>query len=224
MNCLTPEPTTILLDHFPTMFSVSQITRDGDKFIRRLNIDAPEQTRLRRERIGLFLEGFLGLETILGRLMKLAHREDLQRLVVTYSTQIARDYVYELLLRERLVPSVKRLPLTWDLGCMTFTSVEALNKFRTRCPDGEVSTVFLLDSYCMVHHARTMQLGTGKVHDRPSLVGNFLIDQATEECEPLLVVMTRQRAIGVNTLKMARMYNRETWYYCDGMSMKFPER
>jgi hypothetical protein len=34
--------------------------------------------------------------------------------------------------------------------------------------------------------------------------------------------MTRQKALSIDTMKMARMYNREAWYFCDGPTMSIP--
>jgi hypothetical protein len=44
------------------------------------------------------------------------------------------------------------------------------------------------------------------------------------EVEPLLIAMTRQRAKCIETQKMARMYNREAWYYCEGPTMSIPKQ
>ena len=105
------------------------------------------------------------------------------------------------------------------VGKMTFTSIEALPRFRKEQPEGVVEAVFVLDSNCMVHHARTMHRWNGTIHDRPGLVSNFLADEAVSDLEPLLIAMTRQKAMAIETIKMARMYNREAWYYCDGPSI-----
>ena len=48
------------------MFSVDQISRNGNQFINRLSLGDEQRRDLRVQRIGLFIEGFLGLETMLG--------------------------------------------------------------------------------------------------------------------------------------------------------------
>lgn len=204
------------------MFSVDQISRNGDRFIKRLILDQAQRLELREQRIGLFLEGFLGLETMLGRVLQIGQRWSGNRLIACYSSKLSGGFIYDQMANEGLVPFVKKVPSSWSLGKLIFTSIEALSNFRKEQSDEPVDAVFVLDSSCMVHHARTMSRWNGTVHDRPGLVSNFLVDAEESGLEPLLVVMTRQKALSIDTMKMARMYNREAWYFCDGPSMSIP--
>ena len=206
------------------MFSVDQISRNGNQFINRLSLGDEQRRELRVQRIGLFIEGFLGLETMLGRVLQIGQRWKGGRLVACYSSKVSGGFIYDQMTDEGLVPVAKKVPSSWTIGKMTFTSLEALPRFRKEQPEGDVEAVFLLDSNCMVHHARTMHRWNGAIHDRPGLVSNFLADEAISEVEPLLIAMTRQRAKCIETQKMARMYNREAWYYCDGPTMSIPKQ
>jgi hypothetical protein len=204
------------------MFSVDQISRNGNQFINRLSLDDEQRRELRVQRIGLFIEGFLGLETMLGRVLQIGQRWKGDRLVACYSSKLSGGIIYDQMTNEGLVPFTKKVPSSWTVGKMTFTSIEALPRFRKERPEGVVEAVFVLDSNCMVHHARTMHRWNGTIHDRPGLVSNFLADEADSQAEPLLIAMTRQKAMAIDTMRMARMYNREAWYYCDGPSISVP--
>lgn len=204
------------------MFSIDRISRNGNQFIERLTLDLPQRLELREQRIGLFVGGFLGLETMLGRVLQIGQRWSGKPLIACYSSKLSGGFIYDQLASDGLVPASKKIPSTWTLGKVTFTSIEALPNFRRDESENSVEAVFVLDSNCMVHHARTMHRWNGTVHDRPGLISNFLSDEEEMGLEPLLVVMTRQRAMAIETKRMARMYNRETWYFCDGATMSFP--
>ena len=222
MSLLSIEPVQIPNAPRARMFSVDQISRKGDRFIKRLVLEETQIFELREQRIGLFVEGFLGLETMLGRVLQVGQRWSEKRLIACYSSKVSGGFIYDQMASEGLVPIVKKAPASWSVGKMTFTSIEKLSNLRKKQSEDPIEAMFVLDSNCMVHHARTMHRWNGTVHDRPGLVSNFLVDEEDSGLEPLLVVMTRQKALSIDTEKMARMYNREAWYFCDGPSMSIP--
>jgi len=206
-----------------TMFSVDRISRQGDKFLGRLRMDAETLKSLRQDNVGLLFEKFLRLETMLGRITPLADKNDLGRIVVVYSSKAAGAYIHDMLSDAGLCCRSKRPPVTWLVGNLLFTSVESLPKLakdNTQERNGEsVSMVVLLDPTCMVHQARTMKMGNGRTHDRPQIIANALCDLATDGLQPLFVVLTCLPAISIASEKLARVYCRETWWFCDGPSI-----
>lgn len=54
------------------MLSVDQITRNGNQFIQRLHLDAETMNTMRSERLGLLLERFSGLESMIAKIMPLS--------------------------------------------------------------------------------------------------------------------------------------------------------
>jgi hypothetical protein len=203
----------------PNMLNVDQISRNGNQFIRRLRIDNETLLELRRDRIGLLLEQFSGLESMLGRLLPLRDRNDLGTIVIVYASKMAGGHLYDEFANEGLVEPMKKTPATWRIGSLLFTSVEQLSRLKQSLGSETVQVIFVLDSMGMIHKARDFQLRNGRVHDRPSCVVDFLADISEEGLDPLLVVMTRQRAISLPTEQMARIYNRDAWYFCDGNSL-----
>ena len=204
------------------MFSIDRISRDGNQHLERLKLDPSRLESLREERIGLLAGGFLGLESMLSRVLRMHERSDIGRLVILYSSKVSGGHIYDLLTQEGAVPYAKRPPSIWELGCLTFSSVENALKLPDAREATSVSMVILLDSNCMVHHARTMQTWNGRTHDRPSMVADALTRQSMDGVEPLLMVMTSKPPISIDTNQMARMYCREAWYFGDGPSISFP--
>jgi hypothetical protein len=204
------------------MFSIDRISRDGNQHIERLRLDESRLESLRSERIGLLAGGFLGLESMLSRVLQMHARSDVGKVLVLYASKVGGGHIYDLLTKEGATPYAKRPPRVWELGCLTFSSVESAVKLPDAREASPVSMVVLLDSSCMVHHARTMQSWNGRTHDRPSILADALTHQSVEGVEPLLMVMTRKPPISIDTNQMARMYCREAWYFCDGPSMSFP--
>ena len=202
-----------------TMFSVDRISRQGDRFLGRIRMDADTLRSLRQENTGLLFEKFSRLETMLGRIIPMANKLDLGRAVIVYSSNAAGVYIYDMLCEKGLCESIKKPPITWQVGCLEFTSVEGLNKLEREIDGEQVSMIVLLDPVCMVHHARTMRLGNGRTHDRPQIVVNAICDLATDGLQPLFVIMTSKPAISIATEKLARIYCRETWWFCDGPSI-----
>jgi len=205
------------------MFSVDRISRQGDKFLGRLRMDADTLRSLREDNVGLLFEKFLRLETMLGRIVPLADKADLGRIAVVYSSKDAGAYIYDMLCDAGKCDRSNLPPVTWQVGCLIFTSVEALPKLAQENSNvnemESISMVVLLDPTCMVHHARTMRLGNGRTHDRPQIIVNALCDLATDGLQPLFVNMTCKAAISLNSEKLARVYCRETWWFCDGPSI-----
>ena len=206
-----------------TMFSVDRISRQGDRFLGRLRMDPETLHSLRLESTGLLFEKFSRLETMLGRIIPIAKMKNLGRIAIVFSSKDAGAYIYEMLCEQGLCESTKKPPVTWQVGSLEFTSVEELNKLDPEIDGERVSMIVLLDPVCMVHHARTMRLGNGRTHDRPQLIVNALCDLATDGLQPLFVVMTCKPAISIATEKLARIYCRETWWFCDGPSIAIRE-
>lgn len=204
------------------MFSVDRISRQGDKFLGRLRIDAETLQSLRQDNVGLLFEKFLRLETMLGRITPLSDQYNLGRIAIVYSSKAAGSYIHEILSDSGMCVRSKKPPITWHVGNLTFTSVEALPKLAKENNGASVSMVVLLDPSCMVHQARTMRLGNGRTHDRPQIIVNALCDLATDGLQPLFVTMTCMAAISLNSEKLARVYCRETWWFCDGPSIHIP--
>jgi hypothetical protein len=206
-----------------SMFSVDRISRQGDKFLERLRMDADTLNSLRQGNVGLLFEKFLRLETMLGRIIPLADKRDLGRIAVVYSSKDAGAYIYDMLCDAGKSERCENPPAIWQNGSLVFTSVESLPKVTQIKTDinevAPISMVVLLDPTCMVHHARTMRLGNGRTHDRPQIIVNALCDLATNGLQPLFVTMTCMPAVSINSEKLARVYSRETWWYCDGPSL-----
>ncbi|MDZ4847871.1 MAG: hypothetical protein SGI77_01130 [Pirellulaceae bacterium] len=204
-----------------SIFSVDRISRQGDRFLGRLRMDAETLQSLRQDNIGLLFEKFLRLETMLGRIMPLANRHDLGKIAIVYSSKVAGAYIYEMLCHEGFCVPTKKPPVSWEMGSLVFASVERLSKLDRRHDGTAISIVMLLDSSCMVQRARTKQYGNGRTHDRPQLLVNALCDLATDGLHPMFAVMTCKPAISIATEQLARIYCRETWWFCDGPSMTF---
>lgn len=202
-----------------TMFSVDRITRQGDKFLERLRMDAETLRSLRQDNVGLLFERFLRLETMLGRITPLADKYNLGRIAIVYSSKDAGSYIHDMLSDAGLCERSKKPPVTWQVGSLVFTSVEALSKLAQENEGTSISMVVLFDPTCMVHHARTMRLGNGRTHDRPQIIVNALCDLATDGLQPLFVTMTCMAAVSLNSEQLARVYCRETWWFCDGPSI-----
>lgn len=205
-----------------TMFSVDRISRQGDKFLERLRMDAVTLQSLRQDNVGLLFEKFLSLETMLGRITPLGDKYELGRIAIVCSSQAAGSYIHDMLSDAGICERSKKPPVTWQVGNLVFTSVEALSKLAQENEGTSISMVVLLDPTCMVHHARTMRLGNGRTHDRPQIIVNALCDLATDGLQPLFVTMTCMAAVSLNSEKLARVYCRETWWFCDGPSISVP--
>lgn len=206
-----------------SMFSVDRISRQGDKFLGRLRMDADTLLSLRQDSVGLLFEKFLRLETMLGRIIPLADKHDLGRIAIVYSSKDAGAYVYDMLCDAGKCERCDKPPIIWQNGSLVFTSVEGLPKIAQMKTDfnevAPISMVVLLDPTCMVHHARTMRLRNGRTHDRPQIIVNALCDLATDGLQPLFLAMTCMPAVSINSEKLARVYSRETWWFCDGPSL-----
>ncbi len=153
-----------------TMFSVDRISRQGDRFLGPLRMDAETLQSLRQDNVGLLFEKFLSLETMLGRIKPFADKFDFGRIAIVYSSATAGAHLHKLLCEDGLCGHQKKPPVTWEVGSLVFTSVENLAHLA-RQPNGtSISTVVLLDSSCMVSPARTLKLSNGRTHDRPQIL------------------------------------------------------
>jgi hypothetical protein len=210
-----------------SMFSVDRISRQGDKYLGRLRMDADTLHSLREDNVGLLFEKFLRLETMLGRIIPLADKNDLGRIAIVYSSKDAGAYIYDMLCDAGKCERSMKPPAEWQVGNLTFTSVEALPKLAQESSSSNesesISMVILLDPTCMVHRARTLRLGNGRTHDRPQIIVNALCDLATDGLQPLFLTMTCKAAISVNSEQLARVYCRETWWFCDGPTIAVPK-
>ena len=205
-----------------TMFSVDRITRQGNRFLGRLRMDAETLQSLRQDNVGLLFEKFLSLETMLGRILPLAGKVEFGRIAIVYSSATAGAYIHKLLCDDGLCRHHRKAPITWEMGSLVFTSVENLANLARQPNEPSISTVVLLDSTCMVSQARTLQLGNGRTHDRPQIIVNALCDLATDGLQPLFMLMTCKPAISLPSEQLARVYCRETWWFCDGPSISVP--
>ena len=201
------------------MFSVDRITRQGDRFLERLRMDAETLQSLRQDNVGLLFEKFLSLETMLGRIIPLAGKDELGRTAIVYSSATAGAHIHQLLCDDGLCRHQKRPPVTWEVGSLVFTSVESLAKLAWLPNEPSITTVVLLDSTCMVANARALQLGNGRTRDRPQIIVNALCDLATDGLQPLFMFMTCKPAISLPSEQLARVYCRQTWWFCDGPSI-----
>ena len=156
---------------------------------------------------------------MLGRIIPMANKKDQRRIAVVYSSKGAGDYFYDMLCGRGLCQRTRKPPITWQVGCLVFTSVEGLNMLERENARTQFSMIVLLDPDCMVHQARNLRLGNGRTHDRPQIIVNALCDSATDGLQPLFVVMTCKPSISIATEKLARIYCRETWWFCDGPSL-----
>ena len=91
-----------------TMFSVDRITRQGDRFLERLRMDAETLRSLRQDNVGLLFEKFLSLETMLGRITPLADKVKFGRTAIVYSSATAGAHIYQLLCGDGLCRHQKK--------------------------------------------------------------------------------------------------------------------
>jgi hypothetical protein len=201
--------------HF--LMRADRISRLGNKWLGRLKLDHTIIGQLSDSQIGLFAEGFLGLDTMVGRLLPMACKPRETQTVVLYSSKEAGEAVYRQLVGSGHCESFGKSPEHWQVGGLLFSSVEGLKrlKFQTN----PINSLILLDPTCMVHRARTMRTSNGRTHDRPQIIADFLADQVTNWIRPVFILMTTKRAAAVPTDTIARAFCFETFWFLDGPSI-----
>lgn len=200
-----------------TLLRVDRISRLGNKWIGRLELDQNIIEQLSESQIGLFAEGYVGLDTMFGRLLPIAHKSKATKTVVLYSSKEAGESIYKELVNDGHCKSRSKPKVQWQVGSMLFSSIEELARLK---PDpGSIDSVILLDPMCMVYRARTMKTYYGRTHDRPQIVVNFLADQGTNGIRPVFMIMTTKRSAAVPTDSVARAFCLEGFWFLDGPSI-----
>jgi hypothetical protein len=200
-----------------TLLRADRISRVGNKWLGRLRLDQSTTEQLSDLQVGLFAEGFLGLETIVGRLLPMAANSTVMQTVVLYSSKEAGGAIYEQLANDRLCEHNKRPPEQWQFGNLLFSSIEGLSRLDHEV--GSINTVILLDPTCMVYRARTMKTRRGRTHDRPQIVVDFLSDQSSQGLRPAFLLMTTKHAASLPTDTIARAFCLDAFWFLDGPSL-----
>lgn len=201
------------------LFSGLRTTRIGDQDFSRVDIDSDTAQALASSSIGIFIHGFLKLETMLGRLLRALDTEVPSTSVIVYASKEAGQYVRKLLEADGLVLEKTKHRDGWRVGNRLFSSIEALAK--TDLDEEEISAVYLLDPTCMVYRARSIMTYSGKSHDRPQLVANFLHDHRNSDgSQPLFALLTCQKAATQPTAGIARAFCLEAFWFMDGLSIR----
>lgn len=194
-----------------------RIARIGDKWLGRLSLDESTLRQLSQSQIGLLAEGFISLDTMLGRILPLASRPVGFQSIVLYASKEAGHSIYQHFVDAgRCAPS-KALPVQWRVGALTFSSIEALKQLESaREP---IDLVVMLDPTCMVYRARTMKTASGRTHDRPQIIVDYISDHVFEGMHPAFLLMTTKRAAALPTDLIARTYCRDAFWFLDGPSL-----
>lgn len=202
-----------------TLIRADRIARLGDKWLGRIGVDQTVVEQLSESQAGLLAEGFLSLETMLGRLMKAATIVKETKTVVLYASKEAGDEVYNQLVESGHCMPVRKPPTQWEVGGLIFTSVEELAKLDSQSM--MVDCVILLDPTCMVYKARSLSTYSGRGHDRPQFIVNFLTDHVREGVRPPFLIMTKKKAGALPTDAIARAFCLETFWFLDGPTVVF---
>jgi hypothetical protein len=201
-----------------SLLRADRISRLGNKYLGRLRLDQPMLERLGSSQIGLFADGFLSLDMMLGRVLPLADKPRETRTIVVYASKEAGNSIYNSLVSTGQCAPCRRMPESWQVGNLVFCSVEALR--RLDMDDQPIDSVILLDPTCMIHRARTLRLGNGSIHDRPQIVASFLTDHFHRGPAPVLILMTLKRAAAVPTEAIARAFCLEAFWFLDGPTLQ----
>lgn len=199
--------------------TAERISRIGDRSLGRLQFDFDQARSIGQQRIGLFAEGFLEPETMVGRLLPLASVESRSKVLVLYASKESGEAIYRMLEDKGYCKPSHRPPERWEIGTLCFSSIESLTRWD--CEAEPISVLILADPTCMVYNARNYPKWNGKVHDRPQLVGEFLDQHAAYGWLPPFMLMTTKRAASVPTDQIARAFMLETWWYLDGPTFRF---
>lgn len=208
---------TPVMTNTQTLMRADRISRIGNNWLGRLKIDQTTIEQLSDSQIGLFAEGFVGLDTMYSRLLPIALTQKETQTVVLYSCKEAGQSIYKQLASEGHCEPCRKPPEQWQVGSLHFSSVEGLVRLD-RHPNS-IDSVILLDPTCMVYRARTMKTYHGRTHDRPQIVVNFLCDHATNGIRPVFLIMTTRRAAAVPTDLIARVFCLEAFWFLDGPSI-----
>jgi hypothetical protein len=200
-----------------TMLRADRISRIGNKWLGRLKLDQTTIEHLSQSQLGLLAEGFIGLDTMYGRLLPMAYQQKETQTVVLYSSKEAGEAIYKQLASDGHCEACRKPQEQWKVGNLLFSSIEGLKRL-----DHEANTidgVILLDPTCMVHRARTLKTYHGGTHDRPQIIVNFLADNVIDGVRPIFLIMTTKRAAAVPTDLVARAFCLEALWFLDGPSM-----
>lgn len=211
-------PSTFTTQSATALLSADRICRIGDGYLGRLRLDSAMAAELAMENIGIFAERFLGLDTMLGRMLPLVNRARPSKSVLVYATRESGAEIYRRLSEDGMVLERRKIPEAWECGNLLFSSVESLKRLDLQeCP---VDLVALLDPTCMIYKARSMQLYNGRLHDRPELVAEFVRGCNSSGNAPPLMLMTTRRGAAVPTDAIARAFLLEAFWFIDGPSVR----
>ncbi len=200
------------------LLSADRISRMGSKALGRMRLDQKTARQLRESQVGLFAEGFLRLETMLGRILPLATKSRCTQSIVVYASKESGESIYGMLVEERVCAPCRRPPEHWEVGKLAFRSVEQLADWDfTSC---QVDSVLLLDPTCMVYRARTMHFAGDRTHDRPQIIADFLFDQRHCGTCPVFMFLTTKRAAALPTETIARTFCQEAFWFLDGPTLR----
>lgn len=200
-----------------TLLRADRISRIGNKWLGRLKLDQTTIEHLSQSQIGLFAEGFVGLDTMYGRLLQMALKPKETQTVVLYSSKEAGEAIYKQLVSDGHCESCRKPSDQWQIGNLLFSSIEGLQRLDHEAYS--IDGVILLDPTCMVHRARTLKTYNGRTHDRPQIVVNFLADHTIDGVRPIFLIMTTKRAAAVPTDLVARAFCLEALWFLDGPSL-----
>jgi hypothetical protein len=200
-----------------TLLSADRISRIGNNWLGRLQLDQSMIANLSQSQIGLFAEGFIGLETMYGRLLQMAFKPKKTQTIVLYSSKEAGEAIYAQLVTDGRCGACRKPREQWRVGNLLFSSIEGLQRLNHE--DRVIDGVILLDPTCMVHRARTLRTYHGRTHDRPQIIVNFLADRTIEGIRPIFLILTTKRAAAVPTDLIARAFCLEAFWFLSGPSL-----
>jgi len=200
------------------LISADRISRMGRKYLGPVRFDQTTACQLRKMQVGLFVEGFLKLETMLGRILPLANKPRSTQSLVVYASKESGASIHEMLVEEGLRAPCKKTPEQWEVGKLAFCSVEKLASWDYSRP--AIDCVLLLDPSCMVYRARTMRFGDRPAHDRPQFIVDFLFDPRHDGSHPAFMLMTTKRASALPTETIARTFCQEAFWFLDGPTLR----
>ncbi|WP_164104421.1 hypothetical protein [Candidatus Laterigemmans baculatus] len=196
-----------------------RVTRDGQRVIQQSDLDTGQLNDLASSHLGMFSGGFTSCEPMIRKLAALSQLNDAQRWIVVCSskpfTETARGMF------EAHGVSVKRdgRRERWRAGGLTVTTVEGLGRLSAE----DTSGVILLDPRCHVHKARDFRTFSGRLHDRPQILVDYLAQTTAAGAPAGLFVWTLAAPKSLPTARMAEIYARAAWWFVDPNSIRFWE-
>ena len=214
MHLLEPTPATVS----DSLLRADRVSRLGDKSLGRFKLTPETRHTLATNRIGLFADGFLRLDTMVGRLATLTERGDGMHAMVLYPSKDLGEDIRDNFMEYGVNFADELISGVWSNGAILLSSIESLRELPAECA-ARVDSLILLDPTCMVYRAKPLRLRNGRIHDRPQIVADFLSDQSTRCVETVFMLMTRKRASALPTDRIARAFCQETWWFLDGPTM-----